>query len=126
MGKFCMCGRETCPICLGHRPSGLDELNLLVKGQLPPGGIPRRKRETRTVRHNKPAEFIPEIIDKPYFREGLKAVAAVMGVDIDAPREPCGECGRPYCPECGEPIPVRGDYCKPACRTKAWRRKKTE
>ena len=38
------------------------------------------------------------------------------------PRD-CPTCHRPYCPECGGPIPVRGATCSPKCRTKAWRKR---
>ena len=129
MAKSCFCGSPLCPICKGHRPSGIDELNLLAKGQLPRGGIRRKAeykfgaRETRSVRSETPNvlrnEPETEVVRPVYqFAERKDDVLKQVGA--------CPSCGRPYCPECGDPIPVRGNYCKPACRSRAWRKKKAE
>jgi len=114
MAKSCFCGSPLCPICKGKLPSVED----LQKADA--AALVRHSATRRT------AKFIPEVIARPGIREGLERVGASMGVDINVPHDSCAECGRPYCPECGDPIPVRGDYCKPACRSRAWRKKKAE
>jgi hypothetical protein len=115
MAKFCTCGSPTCPICNPKRGKTPETAN-----------VRRNKRETPNIpRAFSPPAVVPDLITKVHAREGYRRRGAALGADMDAPREPCGECGRPYCPECGEPIPVRGAYCKPACRSRAWRKRKT-
>ena len=78
--------------------------------------LPRRVRykfpETPNVRRNKNET------------EGVTPVTPSVRSETEVVRpETCPTCGRAMCPECREPIPVRGEYCKPSCRTKAWRKR---
>lgn len=114
MAKICLCGSPMCPICRGRPPGvaqsetpnirrnkGRRERPIYEFGKVETPNVPPHEAETQGVR----SETVNVRPDK-------------AGV--------CLECGRPYCPECGEPIPVRGEYCKSGCRVKAWRKKKAE
>ena len=112
MAKTCSCGSPMCPICKG-KATGDITTTYLARGIQRQGKEPRYKFGGRTPnvpRHEPETEVVRA--------ETVSVRPNNSGV--------CLECGRPYCPECGNPIPVRGDYCKPACRVKAWRKKRVE
>jgi hypothetical protein len=107
MAKFCACGSLTCPICNPRQ----------AKAKRPP-----RSNVTPNVRRNEPeTENVRRTESLSEEELGKKLVQAVRGGGHS-----CPTCGRPYCPECGDPIPVRGEYCKAACRSRAWRKRKVD
>jgi len=118
MAQVCYCGSLMCPICKG-RPPGV------AQSETP--NVRRNKgRRERPIYESGKAET-PNVLRQESEVKVWEHVTsgesrALLAGDVHL----CPTCGRPYCPECGNPIPVRGDYCKPACRVKAWRKKKAE
>ena len=98
MGKFCMCGQVTCPICKGKATGDITTTYL-----------------ARGIQKTKPRYKFggDAIVTKPE-----ECDATVSSGDANVTREvPCS-CG------CGKTVKVGPLYFSPACRTRKWRKDK--
>lgn len=97
MAKFCMCGRETCPICKAPSGPPLEGIPLKKKGKLMFGGV------------------IPPVKPTPVTESNVPVTKGNAVVTVGN-KVPCS-CG------CGKLVDARPVYFSKACKVRAWRKR---